>query len=233
MGTKGLIGHILNGGNRGIYSHMDSYPSELGRKVLSLVADLNRDHGWDSLRGKLSTISVVDPVGTPDKTAVDLYGSRFRAGLVSANVRETWSGLLWGLRGVDCYRRILSGELHHFPDAYRFIHEPLFCEYAYILNLDGMKLDLFAGHQGGMLILTHPGQRHDGGVDTCQHMGSIPFTHVRDAASAYPIMENQFNRRQTTKNNQQGKSMKNTTRKELTAALPCTVVTINEIGEQR
>lgn len=200
MGTKGLVGHSLDGDRRGVYNNMDSYPSVLGRDVLSLVADLNRDHGWDSLRGKLSTISVVDPVGTPDKTAVDLYGSRFRAGLVSANVRETWSGLLWGLRGVDCYRRILSGELQHFPDAYRFIHEPLFCEYAYIMDLDGMKLDLFTGLQGGIIPGNHqPGLKYAGEAYACKHIGGIPFSHIRDAESAYAVMESLFATQQSLK----------------------------------
>lgn len=200
MGTKGLVGHILDGERRGIYNYIDSYPSALGMNVLSLVAELNRDHGWDNLRGKLLTISMVDPEGTPDKKAVDIYGLRFRAGLVSANVRETWSGLLWGLRGVDCYRRILSGELHHFPDAYRFIHEPLFCEYAYIMDLDGMKLDLFTGLQGGIIPGNHqPGLKYAGEAYACKHIGIIPFAHIQDAKSAYAVMESLFATQQSLK----------------------------------
>lgn len=40
MGTRGLLGFIINGVRRGSYNHWDSYPSGLGLDVVRFILGL-------------------------------------------------------------------------------------------------------------------------------------------------------------------------------------------------
>jgi len=41
MGTRGLLGFIINGARRGSYNHWDSYPQGLGNAIVKFILSLN------------------------------------------------------------------------------------------------------------------------------------------------------------------------------------------------
>lgn len=43
MGTRGLIGFIINGKRKGVLNRCDSYPSGLGNEVIRFIMSLNKD----------------------------------------------------------------------------------------------------------------------------------------------------------------------------------------------
>ena len=43
MGTRGLIGFIINGARQGTYNHFDSYPCGLGNDVIKFIMSLTKE----------------------------------------------------------------------------------------------------------------------------------------------------------------------------------------------
>lgn len=116
MSTRGLIGFVHQGEVRAKYNHFDSYPEELGQNIVDFCNTLSKKE-W-------------------------------------ANFTEQYMQIEWGEQEVtdslDTYEGasilpvIQAGKVASLYDEKDFAEDTLFCEYAYLLNLDSKELEMYS-----------------------------------------------------------------------------------------
>jgi hypothetical protein len=139
MGTRGAVGFFQQGKEKVSYNHFDSYPECLGTQVLQWLrgTDLNR------LPEQVEHLQLIkdDAKHIPDELiekAKELGLTQLE--LAEHKVPDPYS-LLRGAQGrLDLYLK-----LGWMLDNATFLHDSLFCEYAYIVNLDDQLLEVYAG----------------------------------------------------------------------------------------
>lgn len=145
MGTRGLIGFYKKGVTKAIYNHYDSYPSYLGEEIQWYIVDA------DAL--KLNTdFDGINFVNEDDEVTPEII----------IRLYNFWYGdvdkIFFCGRNTDTYEMydILSRshtDLQFCADAGMmidnadFIKDSLFCEWAYIINLDRGVLEIYRGFQ--------------------------------------------------------------------------------------
>ena len=144
MGTRGLIGLRYKGKDKFTYNHYDSYPSELGVAFLESVKKFN----IGQMRKAFINIKLIkNEDKKPTQKEIKKY---FKYGDPSvgddsiANKKiNSYYQLLHGLQGnIEPY---LSAEADIMINSNDFIKDSLFCEWAYIINLDTGKLEVWKG----------------------------------------------------------------------------------------
>ncbi len=139
MGTRGAWGFIKNGEEKVTYNHFDSYPDGLGQQVIDFAGKfalilneiydrielVNESNKPSSLEWKhcKEIGSVRMNVGTPDD--LDWYKA----------LRNAQSD------GIELYGKGLK----YMSDGKSFVLDSLFCEFAYIINLDTNVLEVYKG----------------------------------------------------------------------------------------
>ena len=136
MGTRGAIGFRINNEDKVTYNHFDSYPSYLGAEILGFIqkTDLKK------LKENVSKLTLVDSQDVPTSKQID----ECLPWLESENIHKSpdWYSLLNELQGgLNAY---LQG-LPYMIDSSGFLLDSLFCEYAYIINLDEQVLEFYCG----------------------------------------------------------------------------------------
>lgn len=139
MSTRGLCGFRKNGQDKLAYNHYDSYPKELGKNVVELC----RRTPVEQFSRAFDAIELI-PVGseaTPEQIAqVGLKWSNYDLPIDSP---ADWRCLLEKAEGkLESYT---EGGLTFMIDHSSFIKFSLFCEWAYIINLDTSKLEVWKG----------------------------------------------------------------------------------------
>lgn len=138
MGTRGLYGFRKNGVDKTTYNHFDSYPECLGRNILEFI----RNHG-EKLNSIFDNIIMVNEDDIPTKEQIEEC-KEYCDTSVSKQTEEEWYCLLHETQGdLEPY---ING-LKYMIDSHEFILDSLFCEYAYIINLDTNKLEFWVGFQ--------------------------------------------------------------------------------------
>lgn len=139
MGTRGLYGFRKNGVDKTTYNHYDSYPDGLGNNVLLFV----NSHNLKELNDIYDKIILVDETSTPTVEQIKECMDYLDLDVSNQSV-EDWYCLLRKAQGdLEHY----SGNLKYMIDNHDFILDSLFCEYAYIINLDTNKLEFWRGFQ--------------------------------------------------------------------------------------
>lgn len=117
MGTRGLLGVIVDGKTYAFYNSCDSYPSRLGFNFLHSVKQLLQDGNKSKLKAKLNSIQW-------DESYEDLHE------IMQDQPSDEW-------RENDQLRYLLncSDDLKLRNDA-DFFNNALFCEWAYYFDLD-------------------------------------------------------------------------------------------------
>lgn len=133
MSTRGAFGFICKGKEYITYNHFDSYPDGLGKDVLEFF---NSD--FDS--SKVESLKAVDlnVKPTPDQIKELLPYADIS---VSSGELTEWYVLLRKTQGN--LEAIL--ECGYFIDSKDFLVDSLFCEFAYIINLDTNRLECYEG----------------------------------------------------------------------------------------
>ena len=138
MGTRGMIGIQAGGRVVGTYNHYDSYPSWLGatmaREGIALAGDRER------VAEQVAALRLVDEAEqpTPEERAV-FTGSHDE----NVSTGADWYAVLRGLQGsIKAY--LDAGVM---PDGLAFASDSLFCEWAYIVDLDAGTLEVYKGLQ--------------------------------------------------------------------------------------
>lgn len=146
MSTRGLYGFRKNGDEKCTYNHFDSYPEYLGRNFYDFCKKL----GVDGLNRLFDLITLVDRGKGPTEAQIETCIRREYANFdVSSKSEKDWYCLLRRLQGnfVHYLRAVKDNEEIFMIDDMDFIKDSLFCEYAYIADLDTGKFEVYKGYQ--------------------------------------------------------------------------------------
>ena len=178
MSTRGSIGFRIDGVDKLTYNHSDSYPSWLGVRILSQVQKLCAAD-LAPLRAKVRGIRMLSDSDVTEE--IVRVTCEYHNPSVSAQ-SET---------DLYCLFREAQGDLvaylnlGYMPDDHGFILDSLFCEWAYILNLDDNILEVYEGYQNiadpdnrfGQEFLLGDGQ---GEYAPCKLFLSLPLDSIQD-----------------------------------------------------
>ena len=139
MGTSGMIGFYRDGVTKATYCHFDSGPDGVGADVLATVQAAS----YDELLRAFDNIQLVDE-NEPAPPALQERYRKFSNTAVSTGSLSEWYCLLRGAQG-DLKAWIHDG-CQHMVDSSDFILNSTFCEYAYLVNLNG--LGTFEAYRG-------------------------------------------------------------------------------------
>ncbi len=204
MSTRGVYGLFKNGMDKVLYNHFDSYPTVLGNNILDFI--VNNDN--DRLNEIFDTIRVVRNNDIPTKEDVNkvvdlLTMEKLEKELIGKVVFTKDDGRIEGYNKEienendiieflkENYYNLLSlvptedffeNGLGIFEDYTSFIGDSLFCEYAYIMNLDTNSLEFYIGGNKkptGNRFSKYTKNNENSYVE-CRLMLSIPFDVIRD-----------------------------------------------------
>jgi hypothetical protein len=166
MGTRSATGFRLNGRDVLAYNQLDGYPEGIGqeivKEIIEGIASLGYEPALATWRKLAGDIKIVDKEQKPTKA--DIAATKAHTNLeVSKQSTNDWYCLLRNLQGT-IIARLKSG---YILDASDFITQSLFCEWAYILNLDDEVFEVYQGFQK---------QPHDKGryADVREGLETIP-----------------------------------------------------------
>jgi hypothetical protein len=140
MGTRGMWGYVIEGEEKFAYNHFDSYPSCLGAELLEHV----RGADLDDLREKSRALQLVTDETPPTleqqerMVALGAYD-----GAVSTGRPTEWYSLLRNTQG-DPELTLKAGLME---DGHEFAIDSLFCEWAYVIDLDAGQFEVYEGFQ--------------------------------------------------------------------------------------
>ena len=142
MGTRGAYGFFINGETRVSYNHYDSYPSTLGEAVLAFVRSMD----LQETRKKAAALRRVKEDSAVTKADIQLCT---RLDLVDTSVGDTQKGR------PDWYQLLRKGQgkldkmlaVGVYIESRDFLDDSLFCEWAYVVNLDSRELEVYRGFQ--------------------------------------------------------------------------------------
>lgn len=140
MGTRGAYGFHINGIDKVTYNHMDSYPSGLGMDV----GDFIKNTSVGEMRVIAERIRLVDEDVPPTTEEMIKYAPMANTTISSHDPRE-WYVLLRSTQGDLTHYR--DTDIDVMIDNHTFLNDSLFCEYAYIINLDDETLEYYKGCQ--------------------------------------------------------------------------------------
>lgn len=188
MSTRGLIGFRQDGRFQATYNHCDSYPSWLGKKVVEFVKErLLSPEGLAAFRKNLAAVIWVDSDGKPSAKDVRYYMKSAKERdeswkalntLGSARMKTEWYALLRDWQGIQTLEGIADGQLRHLPESVSFIQDSLFCEYAYLLDLDRNVLEFWEGFQRSPQEGNPFGASRIGEYYPCAKVGEVAFAEA-------------------------------------------------------
>ena len=138
MGTRGAIGFFIEGKTKVTYNHFDSYPSGVGLDVLEFA----KDNTWKELDAMAEGIALFHE---SDKPSDELKQRAKDLGLFDGAVYSESED------DVYCLLRGAQGDLGTYAklgvmiDSEAFLGDSLFCEWAYIINVDDGVLEVYEG----------------------------------------------------------------------------------------
>lgn len=144
MSTRGAIGFKADNKWYITYNHSDSYPEYLGTQVLEFCKSIVDWHEWDELDKKVRGLILVDESQLVPDALVEKY-KRFSNTDVGRQKKDDWYCLLRNIQGADTLYEIKNGVLQHMIDYHLFLADSLFCEWAYVIDLDDASLKVYKG----------------------------------------------------------------------------------------
>lgn len=139
MGTRGALGFRYGDTDKVAYNHFDSYPSGLGIEVVKTIRKWNDEQ----LAGAAARIEMFDPEVPPTAAQKERYADMADLA-VSNRSLDDWYCLLRHAQGdLDTY---IDGTVDHMSiGGPQFLFDSLFCEWAYIINMDTRNLEIYHG----------------------------------------------------------------------------------------
>lgn len=169
MGTRGLYGFRFNGVEKFTYNHYDSYPDGLGAEV----ANFCQSTSVEKMKDIFSRIQMVNNGDKPTPEQVEACKS-FTNLNVSTGSTDDWYCLLRELQGELCKLNDIPGTIYMI-DNHDFIKDSLFCEYAYIIDLDAETLEFWVGFQRQPWEDNPYGTDSDDGYYPCKRYATFAF----------------------------------------------------------
>lgn len=170
MGTRGCYGFRKNGIDKLTYNHYDSYPDYLGKIMVTFC----KETSLDEMNEIYDRLILVNENDKPTQEQIEEC-KRYYNGDVSCKTSEDWYCLLRNVQGyLDAYKNGLK----YMIDSCGFIKDSLWCEYAYIINLDTYELEFWVGGQDKPDIYNRYGVERDGDYYPCKMMASYPLVTI-------------------------------------------------------
>jgi len=166
MSTRGMYGIRKNGTDKATYNHFSSDPSHLGAKVIDFVKNMSDAE----LCLFYDNIVLVDGDDIPSET--DIEALRDSGQYDGQYQKSPWRDWIRNSQGnFQMYESVVrSGKKVFMVDGRDFIKDSLYCEYAYIINLDTMRLEFWKGNQK----MPQEGNRY--GTEPIMIRGSLSLT---------------------------------------------------------
>lgn len=146
MGTRGSAGIIIKDEVKLAYNHFDSYPSGLGVDILMVISEINKENGWEQFKKNAEALKSIDVDEITDTEMIQKYKKYSNTKVGSQKLSEPYC-LFRNIQGADWIYEVYRGNLNDYTLDNNFIRDSLFCEYAYVINLDTMKLEFYCGFQ--------------------------------------------------------------------------------------
>lgn len=141
MSTRGATGFVADGKWYVTYNHSSSYPSWLGMRVLEFCKEIT---DWEKVKKNVCKVNLVDENSKPTPYQIRKY-KKYANTRVSEQTLYDWYCLLRDLQGAGILREVADGNVSHMIDGHTFLKDSLFCEWAYIIDLDEMVLRVYKG----------------------------------------------------------------------------------------
>ena len=172
MGTRGCYGFRKNGVDKLTYNHFDSYPGWLGTNMVRFC----KETSIEEMHEIFDRLVLVNNGTPPTKEEIaECIG--YYDGSVSERKPEDWYCLLREAQGEpNTYKRGLK----YMIDDHDFIKDSLFCEYAYIVNLDTNCLEFWRGFQSEPDPFNRYGIEDDRGYYPCKMMAEYSFENMSE-----------------------------------------------------
>lgn len=134
MGTRGICGFVIDGQVKASYQQYDSYPSGVGAEVVAAILSGEID------ADKVRAIKLVNEDDKPTAEEVEQLRQFADTGVSTGQLTE-WYVLLRKNHG-DVLGHQSAGVM---IDSHEFAGDSLFCEWAYLVNLDTNTLEVYRG----------------------------------------------------------------------------------------
>ena len=148
MSTRGLIGFVVGGEIKSTYNHSDSYPDGLGLHTLKWLREHMDDRGLAERAASIELIDDEQAKPTPEHME---RAKAYACPAVGGSIDKPADG-----KTIHTYYQLLreaQGDLQAYlevglmPDGRDFADSSLFCEWAYLVNLDDRLLEVYTGFQ--------------------------------------------------------------------------------------
>ena len=137
-GTRGAVGFHKGGVDKITYNHYDSYPSVLGNAVKDFLVGTSKEK-IEEIFNKIVMVDEDAPVTDEDRELCKEFTNK------NVSTGDDWYSLLRNAQGnLAAYR---DTDLKFMIESKDFMKESLFCEWAYIYNLDTGTLEIYRGLQ--------------------------------------------------------------------------------------
>jgi len=166
MSVDAVYGYRINRKDKLGYSRPSGYPTRLGIKIIKFIKD-TPDGKLKELAKNLRVIDRAEPITTKDVREYSKYCQVLVSGYMS------WYSLL-----LDAREDLSAPAVENSGD---FLIDSLYCEWAYIVNIDTGKLEVYRGSN------QEPSTKHgryanikgDSGYYGVRLIKEIPFDEIR------------------------------------------------------
>lgn len=144
MSTRGYYGIKKKGELKGSYNHFDSYASGLGKDLVETINKIKKEDRLKVLNETFDYIKLINGNIAPTQEQKDIC---VKANVVDLNVGnkslDDWYCLLRKTQGdLGIY---INKIVPYMENGNDFIDDTLFCEWAYIIDLDKNKFEVIHG----------------------------------------------------------------------------------------
>lgn len=170
MGTRGCWGFRLDGKDYLTYNQCDSGPRWLGQKLSDFVhRTMIRDtDAFDGLKSRVRGLKLIRSRGRKPTKAEQKLLERYSDTSVASGSTSDWYVLLRRCQG-DVEKTLESG---YMVDSLSFMWA-FDCEWAYVINLDDMTLEVYNGSKFGCEVAGGTVSRY-----AADQVGALPLLRV-------------------------------------------------------
>lgn len=187
MGTRGSVGFIYKGEVKLSYNHNDSYPDGLGADLLDLIVKINKENGWQQFKDNAEKLKHIEGEVT-DSELIEKYKKYSNLNVSEQKLSDPYC-LFREIQGAEWLDEMYKGDLEHYILDNRFIKESLFCEYAYVVDLDSMKFEFYNGFQHKPQVGNRFGQELVEEYYPCRLMGVFNLFDIKSEDAASELVE--------------------------------------------
>lgn len=184
MGTRGAYGYIKDGKPKVTYNHFDSYPTGLGEGILAYCKKFSPN----AMRDHCDGITLVTEQTEPTKTQQRRL-EKWTSLSVGKQSTTDWYCLLRECQG-DLVAHVAAGFM---IDSYNFLKDSLFCEWAYLINLDSGELEVYEGFNEAKPRSVRPGPAEGWLYYPVTLIASYPLSELPENLKALEESEDESN----------------------------------------